>query len=690
MAHLKEKRITPTYITLKKLNGLVVEPGSSNTKPTAVMTFIHNMASLGYMISNDLYQGFISMDNDAFFSLSKEAFDVLKYERGANVAYNLMYPNFPDQVMNASEAELFQNALLHYLSGGHWSPEFAETPRGKAFETIDFSVVDRVTVDDYYGVLTGILQSNESLSETDKTIMQWMIDHEPSAPIPDVIPYKENAAVVASYLLSKNKPLDSVIKNPTDVLRLITHLSGGDVSLSEKTTYKSLPKSTRRVLVKELERVWNDADIKRHQQKWILVFHNLHIGQFSKTLFDKASKFRNNEPVRTVYSDVEHLIAAKKTLKAADVLKTRPGDFARRLDAVMRSTKVAATQTKVINKFNEVVPAVSTRVLTQVIGHFRTRDNGNSRYVMPKGNMAHMYRINPPTGKVKSSDIVNTVETRLVERFKEMPSLGKVWIDDRLFSCPLPTAQRSASDGLVTVARGTRIPLDDKDTIRTFIYWVGRDIDLSMAAYNDDLTKTASLSYYNLRDSFGGHSGDITYAPNGAAEMIDISKTKALEAGYRYLAMCVYVYSGPSFSKHEVCYAGWMSRDKPSKSPVYDAAMVNQKISVTSNTKNAIPVIFDLKENVAIWTDIGLNHNENPDHLPNNVRSTEVTLREKIEMFLNYDKYSLGDLFMLHAVARGTEIVTSPDDADIRFGMDKHLCDVTPESITVINDEYMK
>ena len=54
----------------------------------------------------------------------KDIMPKLKALVGADVEYNLMYPNFPEQVMEASDAELFVNAILHYLTFGQWMPEY--------------------------------------------------------------------------------------------------------------------------------------------------------------------------------------------------------------------------------------------------------------------------------------------------------------------------------------------------------------------------------------------------------------------------------------------------------------------------------------------------------------------------------------------------------------------------------------
>lgn len=53
---------------------------------------------------------------------------VMKKITGANHKWSCMYPNFPQQVMDASEAELYINALVHYLTFGEVLPDYEAKP----------------------------------------------------------------------------------------------------------------------------------------------------------------------------------------------------------------------------------------------------------------------------------------------------------------------------------------------------------------------------------------------------------------------------------------------------------------------------------------------------------------------------------------------------------------------------------
>jgi len=418
----------------------------------------------------------------------------------------------------------------------------------------------------------------------------------------------------------------------------------------------------------------------------------LHVGDYSKKVFDIAQTFRDNKHVVTFGTQVEAAIKGKHIAKAVDLLKTRPGEFARRIDHLLRLTD--RKKGLIVDEFLKVASAVDTRVLVQLLGNLkiRTQDN-DSKIVFPKGNVQRAIMVEKFTPKLSTimvnrlKDGINLV---LHERFSDLDDMGNVWIDPDLAGCPLPTQQRSASESLVTVGRGTKLPLGDKDTLRMFIYWKGQDIDLSATLYDEDFKLIQHVSYTNPKsDGFQAcHSGDITRAPNGASEFIDITMPQAVNMGARYVTMNVLVYSGPTFAEHEECFAGWMTRSKPESNEIYDAKTVEQKVDLRNGTRNAIPVIFDLLERKAIWADVATSRSNQHDYSwgGNNVESNRASIENTMQAIATMkNKLSLYELFKLHADVRGT-IVENKEDADLVFSM---YDGTTPYNIAEINSEYL-
>ncbi|KKK77407.1 hypothetical protein LCGC14_2853950, partial [marine sediment metagenome] len=182
------------------------------------------------------------------------------------------------------------------------------------------------------------------------------------------------------------------------------------------------------------------------------------------------------------------------------------------------------------------------------------------------------------------------------------------------------------------------------------------------------------------------HSGDIVDAPgpDGATEFIDITMDKAFAAGIRYVSMDVRVYNGPNFIEHEQCYAGWMAREHPQSNELFDPKTVQSKIDIISESRTSTPVIFDLKEKQAIWTDLVTSARRRRGG--NNAISNAASIENVLESIVcSANKVSLYELFELHAKARGT-IVESQEDAEKVYSLYEGT---TPFNIMEINSDYI-
>jgi len=700
-------------IAIKKLGALIIDSPKTNIKrdnKSLTLSINAELMNIGFIMSEALSNAVSELAHDQIKILSEELVAQLRELKGAHVSYKPMYPNFPEQVMETSDVELYFNALTHYWSNGQWLPEYYSLPRPFTFETTKFREISLADEDSFKSVFTQLLMSNDSLSEEDKAIIEWFMLNfaQSELTFPEAIPFQENKSVVAAILLAQDKDITPLISNTTDVLRIATYLSEGDVSLASNTKFISLPRSLRKKLVKQLERVISEEDIGRHKNKWKALLHNLHVGDYSKKVYSIASKLRNNEQLESFYGKLEYFLNTKDIQAAVILLKSRPGEYARKLDHVLRLAKPESKQRLnrllakkepspqqelIISEFLSVSDQVSTRVLIQLLGHMSRRHlKANKRVVFPKGNTQKavvLWQTLEALDPKLLTKLTQGIRQTLIDRFSSLEALGNVWIDPDLLDCPLPSQQRSASEGLINVARGTRLPIynsDDKDTLRFFIHWVGRDIDLSATFHYENFSIMEQVSYTNLRSKGfqAFHSGDITSAPKGASEFIDVTISGAVERGARYLAMNVLVYNGPTFAEHEECFAGWMMRSNPKSNEVFDAKTVEQKIDVRANSRNVVPVVFDLQARKAIWTDISTSSRSY--YVGNNVESNQASIQDTLEAVVeSKHKLSLYELFELHAIARG-QIVDSKENADKVFSLDKG---VTPFDINLINADYI-
>lgn len=669
-------------ISLRYTKSLVININEDVlTDPQLAASFAAATAQLGFIPSQDLMNALSALDRCELRVLYTDVIDTLKKMVGANVKHSPMYKNFPDEVMDMDETQLYFNAIIHYITMGEWLPESVAEPRSPFSEDVSYREIGLATEEDFAQIFDRLLKSNDSLSTVDKQTIEWFVDNYDTK-ITYEIPFKETMCYLAGLFFERGESIVDIPKTATDVLRIATHLSGGDISLGQKTKFKNLPRFQRKELVQALDRVIREEDIARHASKWVRLAHNLHVGDYSDKVYNIIKKVRENEKIKTFNSKVEVAIFNEDVSAAVKLLKTRPSEFARRVDHLIRLS--SAPTTEVVNHFLQVVNDVPTRVLMQLLGSLKARGvDRPERVVFPKGSISKAYVVDVALPKMKvvtRNKLMTGIEDILIRRFSTLDSLGKVYVDPALQDAPLPSGMRSASKSISQVARGTHLPFgDDKDTLRFFLYWKGRDIDLSATFHDEDFKFMRDVAYYNLKAGQCAHSGDITSAPRGASEFIDINIPYALSQGWRYVLMDVRVFSGGNFSDHDECFAGWMLRDKVKSGEIYEPKSVQNKIDLTSETRHSVPVAFDLQERVAIWTDLS---NANVRQC-SNARGGKASLEKTLQAITSCDnKSTISDLLTLHALARG-ELVDTPEEADVVFDTS------TAFKTDVINSEYL-
>lgn len=278
--------------------------------------------------------------------------------------------------------------------------------------------------------------------------------------------------------------------------------------------------------------------------------------------------------------------------------------------------------------------------------------------------------------------VVRAVEEALRQRKR----LGRIAVDQAMYEgYTAPVGLRSASPGLRTAGRGTRLPLPEGETIRFFLHWrdlpkappdapgpagpastedrdTRVDLDLSAFFVSEDFTRTEQIAYYNLRSTAAVHSGDLTSAPDGAAEFIDITLAEALRQEWRYVVMTVHSFSHHQLSEVPECWAGAMARGAdPQSGEVFEASTVIQRLDLVSPTFNATPFVIDLAERRLIWWDLPVGVGEH--QVANLDRSSNRVLAHLLDL-LEGRRMPLAHLLGLLA----DDVVEDPDEAELVFG----------------------
>ena len=610
--------------------------------------------------------------------------------------YRPFYPDFPVQVRSASEATLLVNAALHYLGdvvGVRILPDYRPSPR-EPLPGDDGALTELglATAQNLERIVADLIAQATPFSAQDRADLTALSDFGPEA-APRVA-VKENLAVLT--VTFPDLDFSASYRTVTDVLRLAVALAGGDVSLAEPCRFPSFSRAQRRRLLGLLDAVGQVQDSRdsaeemaRRCERWKRLARHLRPGDYARR-FPRATKLlhqvASGGAEEGFTSRLEEALAHRDVESALRLLSTRPGVFARRLNHLLRLCVDETTRERVVAGFARVAPEVSLPVLVRLWEYFSSPgpDALPWRVVAIKAATGTKTTVIPSTRRPGPADalVVRAVEEALRRRAR----LGRIAVDQELYEgYTAPVGLRSASPGMRTAGRGTRLPLPEGETIRFFLHWrdlpkappkapgparpaaaedrdTRVDLDLSAFFVSEDFTRTEQIAYYNLRSTAAVHSGDLTSAPDGAAEFIDITLAEALRQEWRYVVMTVHSFSHHRLSEVPECWAGAMARGAdPQSGEVFEASTVMQRLDLVSPTFNATPFVIDLAERRLIWWDLPVGVGEhqvaNLDRSSNRVLAHLLDLLEGRRMPLSHLLGLLAD-----------DVVEDPDEAELVFG----------------------
>lgn len=699
-------------ILLSRQQKVVISKSTGKTSKKVILGIIAEIAQLGFTLNGNVIEVLKTLSDGEIKVFRNILIDNLREMVGAHVKYRPLFKNFPNDIPDDETFLLkrivgfIENSFPHdlkVLSCGHAiNPllfdldEFNACPiclhqvdelQGDKVvipltEVTPLKIISLGTDSDVFAIFTNLLAAKSSISESDKEVVSDLVEalkDDVGAYIPSAITLKENIALLAGLLIKHTAIAENVLSQhvgtATGVLRIAAQLSGGDISLKEVTRFK-LRNAEKNIIMSLLNNVASPLeDMKRYRSRWLRLGEVVHIGEKKKRFPNAYEAFdiiRNSESdIVTFNSKVEREIKSLKLTKRSEIitplLKERPGEFARRLDIILRNTH----DYDVVSEFNAVISKVSNSILLNLMGYFKSRDRKSAyRAFIPKGNVAKVKFIEGDDREVISAGLIDNlllvINSELIRRYAEKEPMGSIYIDPAMKKRVIPSSQRSATKALNTITRGSRISFSETNTLRMFLYWKENeksdrvDVDLSAIAFGDDWSYKGHLSYTSLHAFDSVHSGDITSAPHGAAEFIDINVPAFKNKGVRYVVMNVLSFTGQPFNDYE-CLAGFMERGDALKGAAFEAGTVKNKFDVTGNATVNLPMIFDLQENEVVWADFSLTSQAHNNNVESN--SEKIVQMSKVCMSLLENKVNLYDLLMLHAAARNAVVDVEKDDS---------------------------
>ncbi|MEM7160609.1 MAG: MXAN_6230/SCO0854 family RING domain-containing protein [Myxococcota bacterium] len=580
----------------------------------------------------------------------------------------------------------------------------------------------------------------QALSPDDRAALKAVVDAfgtKAIAWVPETIPVRENVALVFGPLLRKLE-LAAVwptvvphLQTATDVLRLVAAYSEADPALQGEPTYRvtrvgdededprgqlasahvdgewvqirrtpfvkrrfavaKLSRKLRRALLGVLESFPPDGlaeDMLRHRSYWVWVGQFLHPHEYAKRYPQVARAFaivRGKSPqgdpapaFETYYGTLEAAVTRGDAAAMAELLATRPGEFARRFDHMVRTAgDDARAVAHITHTFARLVPRLSTPMLLTLATYLPTRTSpAPIRIFWPKGKTtAGVSRSDTrtPLPPQAIEPAVEAIDAELLARLGRLAAFDTVILDRELRRVLVPFNERTASSSAVQLPRGSSLDIPDGNVLRLFLHWCqpqrGRetDLDLSVALYDHEWRYRGVCSYYQLSFEAGGDqvavsAGDLQDAPypDGASEFVDLHLDLARKVGLRYAVMVINAYAGMSFDQLDRAFAGLMlRRDVGGKH--FDARTVRLKFALSGDKGVYLPLLVDLERNTLHWLD---TYSKGMFEL-NNVETSKAAIvklcPEHLAYFGSGIRMSMWDLGLRHAAARGRRVLVRRD-----------------------------
>jgi len=690
-------------IAIRHLNGIHIAKNTTNNVNETLSieelaTLIKKFEGYGYIFSKELAIAISKEERNVIIDKLKSVIKVIENFK-SDKDYVVFYKNFPDEVINMSEAELYINQILHYWIG--YLPSNSENiikedvepsklVKATELKLIDDEIIEKLFID--------LLSSNVTLSEQyldDVCVLTHSKSVEELENYMEYIQMKETFTTLSSYVLRKKGVLIGNFKTATDILRLIAKISKAELN-NKHIHFAYFSRTKLSQLMNKLEDLKNIMpDINRYSKPW----HSFFKLYAKKINFNKYPKVR--KVVDMLFGDISYITERGKINEQMKKLPTMSeedldnfvkkftifyGDYVREILSLLNKAKENQYE-KLLIGLENCVTKVNTRILFQLydrVINLQEKDNLVPRLVNSKGKWRRLKE------SINLSDellnrVLEIVEDGIKIQLKEKESLGKVYIDEDYKNIMLTTSEKDSNVSLRPMTRGSRIAFNpNAEVLRFFVAWknldekimkefkvkYGRvDIDLSALSFDKDFKFKRVVAYYNQKEMGFAFSGDITDAPQGALEYIDVFDLERLKKkGNRYILMQIRSYNGYTFEEINSVYAGVMeltSIEAKEKKNMYSTA-ITEGFQIVSSERTTNTILVDLKKFEYIWLDMNMDSYK-LDIFQNALNYEEIPyLNDMLRYFSRKQYITMYDLLKLNADVRGI-LTKDKKEADVIF-----------------------
>ncbi|WP_030803789.1 TerD family protein [Streptomyces sp. NRRL F-2799] len=654
-------------LVIRHAHRLPTPEGSAGEGAVAARQFDATLASVGFKLSAELLERLSGLSEAAVVHTAGRTLRTVREMVGDHVQHNSYFIDFPANVPDTEDfwmrcvaealgdkksggkvlAHLTRGAvnLLGLPAYGRYQHTYEEMLAAQ--DELIASAGDRITVlhlgrdlDDELGALyLALAGSTTPLNEDDLRDLKALAQRCALGPQPEAIPVRENRAVINEARLGVGA--DLLLDTVTDVLRLACALSGGDVTLQEPTRFRSIPRPLRRGLLAGLDALVAAnpaklADVHAHREPFKRLGERLHPHEYPRWphAADVFAVARGEKEARSFDSRIEELLDASDVLGAVKLLKSAPGKLFRALDLLLRIAADQEERDAVIAAAVRVAPDVSGRVVLSVREHLhnRARESGRPRiFVNRRGRAWVAPDFRAPVPAEDRDRLIAALDAEIRRR---LPAPGRLLLDSDVLDVALPLSGRATAAGLGVLPRGS-VSAVDGEQLRFFVYWKEAerrtDYDLSALLLRADYSTHSWLSYTSLRGVGGRHSGDITEAPDGASEFIELSLDRVRGT---FIVPQVNIFAGEGFEEVEESFFGFMLRDREQKGRPFEPRTVRMKSELRGVGRVALPLVFRRGEDGqwrAKWLHLYLRGISEANRVEENRASVSTVVRALVE-----------------------------------------------------------
>ncbi|WP_441249514.1 hypothetical protein [Kitasatospora sp. McL0602] len=613
------------HVVVRHTHRVPSPTGPAGQGGVAARQFDAALMSVGFKLSAELLERLAGLAEETVVETAAHTLGAVRELVGDHVQHNVYFVDFPanvpdtfdfwmrciagalaDDATRASTLAQLRTGVVDLLtlpSYGNYQHTYAEMLA--AHDELIAAAGDRMTVlhvgagvaEEATALYLALAGSSTPLGEEGLRDLGVLAGHCADGPQPEEIPVRENRAVVNRARLDAGAAL--LLDTVTDVLRLACALSDGDVTLAEPTRFRSLTRPVRRALLAGLDAVVAEApaklgDVLAHREAFKRLGERLHPHEYPRWphAADVFAVARGELEARTFDSRVEQLLDAGDVTGAARLLTAAPGRLFRALDRLLRSCSTQDERDAVVAAAEQVAPQAAGRILLSVREHLQNRTETTSSSRIFVNRLGRAWVTADTRAPLPATERKRLIAALDAETRRRLPAPGRLLIDPDVLDVALPLSGKATAAGLGVLPRGSLSPVRG-ELLRFFVYWKQAeqttDFDLSALLLGASYETVCWLSYTELTQFEGSHSGDITEAPDGASEFIDLRLAAVRST---FIVPQVNIYSGEGFEEVEESFFGFMLRDAEQQGRPFEARTVRMKSELRGPGRVALPLAF--------------------------------------------------------------------------------------------------